>query len=387
MHERLLHTAWAELAFSLNGLTTTRGERVEVIDPGVLNRGAGPDFGMAVIRLDGLKLFGNIEIHLRSSDWYRHGHQHDSSYNSIVLHVVLEDDLNESILMQDGTRPATLCLKPHITPSLRRLMDLGSANAVPCSGLIRTISGEVIDKQLKRAGREYFEEKTGKLLERYNETQPITKAWRNLLLFSLFDMLGIPGNRRPMTELLELLLLENGKGNRAGVADAFRLSGLYMATPDGMKKNAWDLKIGRPASSPKTRIPQALHLFHRILAFDIRSVPGNGPELSWKQICGTWNGITPPGCATLETCFYAAYLPCLYILGTLIHDRELQGSSYELWESARLPYASQIVKPLTDTDNRLWKYRDTPGGLYQYRSYCRRRKCDACGIFYALISA
>lgn len=389
MHERLLHSAWADLAFTLSGLVTTGGSPVDIVDQGELNSGSGPDFGFACVRIDGIRFNGSIEIHLRASDWYRHGHHRDPAYNRVILHVILDDDLGRGVELQDGTRPPTLCIKPWLSPSFLRILETGSSRAIPCAGQISYISDQVIEEQLAKAGREYFEEKTRTLLHYYNEHLPITGAWRTMLQHALFDLLGLPANRKPMIDLLKRLIETGKTGNKITTGEAFRLSGLYGENPGGMKKQAWDLKGCRPSSSPYTRIPQAVYLCNRITDFDIRTIPERDPEASWHLICGEWNDtdITRPGSDTLATCFYTAFLPCAYLLGNLIHSKRLQNSTYSHWQKARLPYARQISKPLIEADERIAGQAGTPGSLYQFRSYCRQRRCNECGIFSVLISA
>ena len=85
--ELLLHYVWKHKMFPLHELTTTDGRTVEVIDVGLQNRNAGPDFFNAKVKIDGTLWVGNVEIHDRASDWYRHGHDHDSAYDNTVLHV------------------------------------------------------------------------------------------------------------------------------------------------------------------------------------------------------------------------------------------------------------------------------------------------------------
>ena len=90
--ERLLHYVWKHKMLPLKTLTTSDGQEVEVIDPGLHNHNQGPDFFNAKIRLGGMLWAGNVEVHLRSSDWYRHSHDSDPAYNSVILHVVGEID-------------------------------------------------------------------------------------------------------------------------------------------------------------------------------------------------------------------------------------------------------------------------------------------------------
>ncbi len=92
MPELLLHYIWQQKAFLAFPQTTTDGTQVEVIDVGQHNLDAGPDFFNAKVRMDGILWSGNIEIHVLSSDWYRHNHHTDSAYDSIILHVVRKAD-------------------------------------------------------------------------------------------------------------------------------------------------------------------------------------------------------------------------------------------------------------------------------------------------------
>ena len=92
MTERLLQFIWQFQYFNRDGLLTQSGEALHILRPGVLNTNQGPDFSEARIRVSQTLLVGNIELHIRSSDWSRHGHQHDRNYRNILLHVVWEDD-------------------------------------------------------------------------------------------------------------------------------------------------------------------------------------------------------------------------------------------------------------------------------------------------------
>ena len=98
--ERLLHYVWKHKMLPLGDLLTTDGRVIEILDPGLQNRNAGPDFFNAKVKIGGTLWVGNVEIHLRSSDWYRHGHDKDQRYNNVVLHVV--DTADMDVKTQDG---------------------------------------------------------------------------------------------------------------------------------------------------------------------------------------------------------------------------------------------------------------------------------------------
>lgn len=92
MNEALLHTIWKYRLLQQDEFTGTRGENIRVLAVGEHNHDSGPDFFNAKISINGIFLAGNVEIHIKTSDWLRHNHQHDKAYNNLVLHVVYEHD-------------------------------------------------------------------------------------------------------------------------------------------------------------------------------------------------------------------------------------------------------------------------------------------------------
>ena len=85
--EQLLHYVWKHKLYPLKELKTCDGQSVEIIDPGLHNSNAGPDFFNAKIRVGSTMWVGNVEIHDKSSDWYLHGHDKDRNYDNVILHV------------------------------------------------------------------------------------------------------------------------------------------------------------------------------------------------------------------------------------------------------------------------------------------------------------
>jgi hypothetical protein len=92
MTEKLLHFLWQFQYFNRSNLATTTGEPIVIVHPGRLNTHQGPDFLDAKIRLGNTLLAGSVELHLKTSDWMRHGHEKDANYNNVILHVVLQHD-------------------------------------------------------------------------------------------------------------------------------------------------------------------------------------------------------------------------------------------------------------------------------------------------------
>jgi hypothetical protein len=86
--EKQLHSLWMRSIHLVNGLKTTCGKTIKILHPGYYNRDQGQDFKMVKLELDGQVWMGNVEIHIKTSDWYRHNHQNDSNYCNTILHVV-----------------------------------------------------------------------------------------------------------------------------------------------------------------------------------------------------------------------------------------------------------------------------------------------------------
>lgn len=115
MKESLLHFIWQFQRFSKSELKTVAGEDLEILFPGHPNALAGPDFSAAKIYLDKLYWSGAIELHVHSSDWFRHGHQTDIAYDNVILHVVW--DFDSDVSYPNGHPIPTLNLSHYVTPA------------------------------------------------------------------------------------------------------------------------------------------------------------------------------------------------------------------------------------------------------------------------------
>ena len=109
MKEDFLHHVWQFKKFDIANLKTTKGESIQILNSGQYLQLAGPDFFNAQIVIGNQKWAGNVEIHLKSSDWYVHNHEKDSNYDSVILHVVWEHDV--PVFRKDNSEIPTLELK------------------------------------------------------------------------------------------------------------------------------------------------------------------------------------------------------------------------------------------------------------------------------------
>ncbi len=156
--EQLLHYVWKHRLLPLGTLTTTSGQTVEVIDPGLYNSNAGPDFFNAKIRIDGTVWVGNVEMHVRSADWFQHGHQHDARYNNVILHVA--ETVDTDVVTQSGNHPPQLqvAIPQYITD---RYAELSAIDKYPpCYRLIPHLDNLTVHSWMSALQTERLEQKT-----------------------------------------------------------------------------------------------------------------------------------------------------------------------------------------------------------------------------------
>lgn len=168
--EHLLHYVWKHKMFPLQILRTAGdGLEVEVIDPGLPHKDAGPDFFNAKIKIAGTLWVGNVELHLCSSDWYRHRHDTDPAYNNVVLHVVQAADCR--VVTADGkTLPQLELSVPESVQANYR--ELRATDDYPrCHRMVPRFSTMTVHSWLSALLCERLEERAGRVLKRCEALQ------------------------------------------------------------------------------------------------------------------------------------------------------------------------------------------------------------------------
>lgn len=156
--EQLLHYVWKHKMFPLHELTTTDGQSLEVIDTGLHNRNAGPDFFNAKVKIGGTFWVGNVEIHDRASDWYAHGHDHDSAYDNTVLHVAKVIDREVRTASGQTIPQLQLDVPPVVHEHYEEL--LRTDQYPPCYKIIPDLSQLMVHSWLSALQTERLEQKT-----------------------------------------------------------------------------------------------------------------------------------------------------------------------------------------------------------------------------------
>ena len=163
MKEEFLYYIWKYRLLKYN-IKTNDGESLQIIKPGERNNNSGPDFFNAKIKIGKTTWAGNVEIHINSSDWYRHNHHEDKSYDNIILHVVYANDVN--VFRKSGEKIPTIELKENFDLKLLdRYNDfMNSKTWIPCEKLIHLTDKFIIFSWIESLLIERLEKKSSLII-------------------------------------------------------------------------------------------------------------------------------------------------------------------------------------------------------------------------------
>jgi len=177
MKEDFLHYVWQYKKIDFSNLTTVAGESLTITNSGQYLQSAGPDFFNAQILIENQKWAGNIEIHVKSSDWYLHHHERDENYNNVILHVVWEHDT--PVFRKDNTEIPVLELKQYVSKTtLNQYLSLSTPKSwIYCENQIKSIEEFVLKNWQERLFFERLERKSipikQLLLEKGNDWEAV----------------------------------------------------------------------------------------------------------------------------------------------------------------------------------------------------------------------
>ena len=187
--EDFLHYVWKFKLFKFQKFSSISGEPILVEKVGTHNKNSGPDFLNAKIVIANQLWAGNIEMHLKSSDWYAHKHENDSNYDAVILHVVWEYDV--PVFRKDGNEIDTLELKTLVNPgtlkSYRELL-FGKEKWILCEKDISKVNSFIMQSWMTRLYVERLEKKSAQIYELLKETSNDWEAVLFQLLAKNFGM-------------------------------------------------------------------------------------------------------------------------------------------------------------------------------------------------------
>lgn len=387
--ENLMYYVWQQRLFS--SLVTVDGDPIEVIHPGLRNTGAGPDFFNAKIRMDGLLFAGNVEMHVRASDWYRHNHNEDRSYDSVVLHVVMQADAQ--IKLHDGTSVRTVVM--HIPAEIlarhnELLADRDPFCQIRCAPRLGELSTLMIHDWQTALCTQRMIEKTKRVRDLVDNQ---LLGWREAFYVVLTRSLGTGVNSDAMERLarslplsdilhhkdnlmqIEALLL--GQAGLLGLPDncflqreyAF-LKQKFSLTP--LPYSIWKFGGVRPQAQPHNRLKAlALLLFtHKDLFDEICSAP----DLKSINKILAVNGI---GQQTIQSLIINAVIPILIGFAQWKGDEEKCEEVLMMLEQVPAEN-NRYIQQWIERGIPVRSAFDTQALLHLYRTYCQHHLCMHC---------
>lgn len=403
-------------------LTDADGARVEVIDPGRLNTDSGPDFFNSKIKINGTEWIGNIEIHVKASDWTHHGHDTDPAYDSIILHVVNISD--RRIRRHDGSLiPQVQITVPQDFLSVYASLTEAPA-AIKCAASIPNLTQLAVTDWLESLAIERIQAKGAKV----NDILSLTSNdWEQTCFVMLARALGFGLNGDPFEMLarsIPLRILHHHSDNplqlqallfgQAAMLDSslhifdeyyqllcreyFFLARKYGLHP--MRPGLWKYARTRPQNFPHRRIAMlakacegGFSLFSRILA-DIHDQDRLRELFRW-QLTGYWHthfsfDVEAQSIAdtmsegSISLVIINAVAPLVYAYGASRGDPDIAECGLDLLSA--IPAENNAI-------TRLWSQLGIRADnafrsqalIHLRKEYCDTRKCLSCRWGHSLL--
>lgn len=234
MKEDFLHYVWQYKKFDFSNLTTVSGELLTINHSGNYLQQSGPDFFNAQIIIGNQKWAGNVEIHIKSSDWYLHHHEKDANYDNVILHVVWEHDT--PVFRKDNSEIPVLELKKYISKKdLENYQELASPKSwIYCESQIASIDKFVLANWQESLFIERLERKYIPIKQLLNETE---NNWEAVLFCMLAKNFGLNTNGETFLKMARSIPFAVIRKESAEVAN---LEGLFFGMTDLMPLRAED---------------------------------------------------------------------------------------------------------------------------------------------------
>ena len=412
MTEEFLHFVWKFGLFERNKLKALTGEEIDIISTGSHNTDAGPDFFNARIRINGIEWAGNIEIHLRSSDWKKHGHSKDKSYNNVILHVVEEYDtdvfINEKIIIP------TLKLQYNQKVLENYKNIYGSTNNIACSRHIHKVNLEVLTLFFSSLSIERLEQKT------FNIKQDLIKTnnnWEEIFYTNIARNFGFRVNSQPFLMLAESIPLKDlakQKNNLIQIeALLFGQSGLvpkdsehpYIKTLNSeyvflktkyalkpLQKSIWKFLRIRPVNFPTIRIAQFASLIYNSSSLFSKIIEQHSLDsliklfsLKASEYWDTHYAFDKPsqaeektlGKESIQIIIINTVVPFLFLYGKEKGNEEISERAIKFLEQLSAE-KNAIIRQWNDLNIKTKSALESQALIQLYNNYCLKRKCLQC---------
>ena len=429
--EELLHYVWKHKLLPLGTLHTTDGREVEVIDPGLHNRNAGPDFFNAKVRLGGTLWVGNVEIHMHSADWYVHGHDRDPRYNNVVLHVVSQADAD--VLSEEGHYLPQLVLQVPERVKEHYEELLHADKYPPCYKIIPDLAPLTIHAWLAALQTERLEQKTLAIKKR---AELCGGSWEDAYFITLARNYGFGINGEAF-ELWAQHVPLNAVGKHRD--DVFQIEAIFMgqaglleleAVPERCQQDAlnegyfarlrneyqylahkfgmqpmdaaqWNFLRLRPQNFPHIRLSQLANLYYQRKAglsqlLECTTVDQLKTLLS-SHVTPYWETHYTFGSESLRNAKHLSAqsinlliintcIPLLFAYGRHTSHEELCDRAFDFLEQLKAEN-NHIVRMWQECGLQVRSAGDSQALIQLKKEYCDRKDCLRCRIGYEYLRA
>jgi len=390
--EELMYYVWQQRLFS--SITTLDESPIEIIHPGLRNLDAGPDFFNAKVKIDGMVWAGNVEMHVKASDWYKHNHQKDSAYNNVILHVVLQADAVVNHASGDPIKTVVMRIPQEVMERYQQLTanQPYSFSAIRCANELPQIPNLVIKDWMTALATQRMLNKTHRVEDLVNEKN---ESWQEALYVILSRSLGTGINSDTFERLARSLpfgyLLKHLDDpfqvralllGQAGLIPLHEekmqqeyafLRSKFNLTP--LSASDWKMARFRPNASPEVRIEALTTLLtvHKNLFSEI---------IESKDIATLQHIFIIPykiGLQTANSIIINAVIPIILAYGQWLADEELCERAIEMLEAIPAEsnrYMDYWINCGITNRNAF----DSQALLHLYKEYCEPHKCMNCRI-------
>lgn len=412
MHEDFLQYVWKNGLLQTNVLRTKAGERVEILDFGRHNTDAGPDFFNARVKVGSVLWAGNVEIHLRSSDWYRHNHHFDSAYDNVILHVV---EINDKDVFASSGRLIPTVKMSYVEDILFEYERLfKSRKRVSCLSLISDIEKISVSSWLNKLAVERLQQKTEGIFQllKYNNN-----SWEETFYQIVARYFGLNVNSEPFELLAKStplkVLLKNRHSEIAIESILFGQAGMLQAEKGDTyysslrkeydfyrKKYAlnpiaydlWKYLRLRPSNFPEVRVAQFANLiykkdnlFSQVLEcrgidelrslFEVRASSYWNKHFSFNN--ASVSRIKNLGKTSIDIIIINAVIPVIFAYG-VSHDLQNIKDKAFAWLEDIKAEANRIVRQWKEAGVKVESALESQALIQLEKNYCDKRRCLFC---------
>lgn len=415
--ENFLFFIWQYKLLKKSNLVCIDSESLHVIHPGHLNKHAGPDFTEAKLLIDNTLWAGNVEIHVKASDWFLHKHHHDRAYDTVILHVVYEHD--RKIINSAGQTMPTLVTKGLFDERLLQNYSslIASNQPFPCKPQLPLVDNFTIKSFLSRLVIERMENKSNEVLAKVAETKG---DWNAVLFYFLARNFGFKVNApgfELLTASLPYQLLERHGDNQLqieallfGQAGFLKNSHLedyprqlhaeyqflkHKHNLIPIEVSVWKFLRMRPANFPTVRLAQfaalqssSKFLFSLLLEIaDLRQLVklfANLPVHSYWKTHYHFNKETTEmkvemGKGSIENILINTVCVILFSYGKFTDNYELTERALSFLEQIA-EEKNSVLRPYAEAGMIIDSAFSSQAVLQLNKFYCTQKKCLNCGI-------